>query len=156
MSTEKSVLEWQVEPEEIRRMGETSNRYLDSIRGRSKLRLNPPKRNSLPWLIIGTARAVLNTATETINSAAEFLMSQDRLLRELCGISLPVPQINPGPDGSIDLFWKQPTWELLVNVPENANESASFYGEDQTGHTIKGSLDTSEPNLGVIVWLMKK
>ena len=93
---------------------------------------------------------------ETLNNAEEFLMSQDRLLRETWKMSLPVPQINPGPDGSIDLFWNPPTWELLVNVPARANEAASFYGEDHTGHNIKGSFDTSEFNLGLITWLIKK
>lgn len=92
---------------------------------------------------------------ETLDKAAEFLRSQDKLILGIQNRSLPVPQINPGPDGSIDLFWKQPTWELLVNVPARANEGASFYGEDNTGQHIKGSFGTSIFNLELVMWLMK-
>jgi hypothetical protein len=155
MSTEKSVLEWQVEPEEIEEWVDIeSESGFDPGSLEAEIESAQEKLTALAdnWDGEGSAEY----SKETINNAAEFLMSQDLLLRKICGMSLPVPQINPGPDGSIDLFWKQPTWELLVNVPANSNQAASFYGEDQTGHTIKGSLDTSEPNLGVIVWLMKK
>ena len=65
-----------------------------------------------------------------------------------------MPQINPGPDGSIDLFWDQPTLELLVNIPANSTQEASFYGEDRRSH-IKGSFDTSERGIGVVFWLMR-
>ena len=152
MSTQGSVLEWQAEREEIKAWESIESNF-DSDLLEAEIESAHEKLTALTdnWDGEGSAEY----KTETVNSAAEFLMSQDRLLRELCGTSLPVPQINPGPDGSIDLFWKQPTWELLVNVPENANESASFYGEDLTGHTIKGSLDPSVPNLGVIMWLIK-
>ena len=153
MSTQGSVLEWQAEREEIEAW-EIIESEFDSESLEAEIESAHEKLTVLAdnWDGEGSAEY----KTETINTAAEFLMSQGRLLHEICGMSLPVPQINPGPDGSIDLFWKQPTWELLVNVPANSNQAASFYGEDQTGHTIKGSLDTSEPNIGVIVWLMKK
>ncbi len=153
MSTQGSVLEWPADRVEIKPWESIESEF-DSESLEAGIESAHEKLTALAdnWDGEGSAEY----KTETVNSAAEFLMSQDRLLRELRGISLPVPQINPGPDGSIDLFWKQPTWELLVNVPENASESASFYGEDQTGHTIKGSLDTSVPNLGVIMWLIKK
>jgi hypothetical protein len=152
MSSRGSVLEWQAEQEEIKAWENIESEF-DSESLEAEIEAAHEKLTALAdnWDGEGSA----GYKTETVDGAAEFLMSQDRLLRELRRISLPVPQINPGPDGSIDLFWKQPTWELLVNVPENANESASFYGEDQTGHTIKGSLDTSAPNLGVIMWLIK-
>lgn len=153
MSSQGSVLEWQAEQEEIKAW-ETIESESESESLEAVIESAHEKLTALPdnWDGEGSA----GYKTETVNSAAEFLIGQDRLLRELRGISLPVPQINPGPDGSIDLFWKQPTWELLVNVPKKGNEFASFYGEDQTGHTIKGSFDTSVPNLGVIMWLIDK
>lgn len=153
MSSQGSVLEWQAEQEEIKAW-ETIESESDSESLEAEIEAAHEKLTSLPdnWDGEGSA----GYKTETVNSAAEFLIGQDRLLRELRGISLPVPQINAGPDGSIDLFWKQSTWELLVNVPKKGNEFASFYGEDRTGHTIKGSFDTSVPNLGVIMWLINK
>ena len=94
-------------------------------------------------------------AKDTLDRAAMFLRAQDQLLWNLLTFRLPVPNINPGPDGSIDLFWEQVSWELLVNIPATPTQTASFYGEDSGGQTIKGNLGTSEPNVGLSLWLMK-
>ena len=94
-------------------------------------------------------------AKDTLDRAAMFLRVQDQLLWELRKIRLPVPNINPGPDGSIDLFWEQVSWELLVNIPATRTQAASFYGEGAGAGMIKGNLDTSEPNVELTLWLMK-
>jgi hypothetical protein len=66
----------------------------------------------------------------------------------------PPPRIGPGPDGSIDLHWKQKTWELLVNIPADDTQMAVFYGDDFGAAKIKGSFDPKAVDLGIINWLM--
>ncbi len=57
--------------------------------------------------------------------------------------------------GSIDLHWKQPTWELLVNIPAEETRRAAFYGDDYGAGAIKGSGDAGRHNFGLLEWLMK-
>ena len=156
MSITTAVREWQVEPEKIPQewpiVESEPESDFNSELIQAEIESAQDKLTALADNWDGEGSAKYNK--ETLNTAAEFLMNQSRFLRIL-EKRLPIPQINPGPDGSIDLFWNQSTWELLVNIPSIENEAASFYGEDQTGHTIKGSFDTSETNFGVITWLMK-
>ncbi len=83
---------------------------------------------------------------ETFNRAVAFLTTYVEGLWESCGMPLPIPRIGPGPDGSIDLHWKQPSWELLVNIPTDPNEAASYSGEDDEGHQSRGFLGTEKFN----------
>ena len=91
---------------------------------------------------------------DTFNRAIAFLTTHAQWLWESCGICLPVPRIGPGPDGSIDIHWKQTSWELLVNIPADASEMATFYGDNYEAQKIRGSLDPKNFNLGIATWLM--
>jgi hypothetical protein len=92
---------------------------------------------------------------ETMRRAAVFVRTQfDRLL-DIFGMDAPVPYINPGPNGTIDIHWKQPTWQLLVNIPANEGEPASFYGDDTDGDSIKGTVNINSHKFGLLAWLMK-
>ena len=68
---------------------------------------------------------------------------------------IPAPEILPGPKGSIDILWKSPLCELLVNIPTDPSKPATFYGDDKESMTIKGHLDPSRPNPGLLAWLMR-
>ena len=92
---------------------------------------------------------------DTFNRAVAFLTTYAERLWESWGIPLPIPRIGPGPDGSIDLYWKQPHWELLVNIPTDPNEAASFSGEDDGGHQSRGFQDTEKFNEIFETWLKK-
>src|SRR2546428_6140624 len=65
----------------------------------------------------------------TWQRASDFLARQANVARKGLGKELPVPKILPGPDGSIDLHWKRPDFELILNVPADAAKSATFYGD---------------------------
>jgi hypothetical protein len=92
---------------------------------------------------------------DTFHRAIAFLTTHAKWLWESCRVRLPVPRIGPGPDGTIDLHWKQPSWELLVNIPADANEPATFYGDNYGAQKIRGSLDPRNFfNLGIAAWLM--
>lgn len=91
---------------------------------------------------------------DTLDRAIAFLMMHSEQIRKCYHLHLPVPKIGPGPKGSIDLHWKRPAWELLVNIPANANEMAAFYGDNYGAQKIKGSVDPRIFNLGLASWLM--
>jgi hypothetical protein len=72
------------------------------------------------------------------------------------GIPLDVPRIDPGPDGSIDLHWIAPTFELLINVPGQERCGAGFYGDDRRSVKIKGSLDPDVLNHWLVQWIAER
>lgn len=90
----------------------------------------------------------------TLDRAVAFLTTYLEEIWEKYGIRIPVPRMGPGPDGSIDIHWKQPTWELLVNIPADDSAMAVFYGDNYGAQKIKGSLDPRNFNLGIAAWLM--
>lgn len=73
--------------------------------------------------------------SRTLNRAA-------KLLRDNCN-GLPAPDIGPGPDGSIDLYWNLPNIELLINVPDigNGENFMSFYADGKGIKSLKGFID---------------
>jgi hypothetical protein len=91
----------------------------------------------------------------TLDRAINFLITHSSGFSEVSGRNAPVPQINPAPGGSIDIHWKQASWELLVNIPAAIDQKAAFYGDDYGKGTIKGTLDLDRYNFGLLEWLMK-
>jgi hypothetical protein len=91
---------------------------------------------------------------EALARAAYFLTAHSAKGHDLCSSYPPAPRIGPGPNGSIDLHWKQEKWELLVNIPANDTQMAVFYGDDYGAAKIKGSFDPKAVNLGIVNWLM--
>jgi hypothetical protein len=69
---------------------------------------------------------------------------------------LDPPDIAPGPDGSIDLHWDYPAYEMLINIPRDESSMAGFYGDDRGRISIKGKFDPSQVNEGLLLWLMRK
>jgi hypothetical protein len=130
----------------------------------------PPVMSSLR-LVIEASRNILELTEDwddekspgysesTWNRAVKFLSKNALYLWRRHKIYLEAPRILPGPDGSIDLHWRMPKRELLVNIPANAEEPASYYGDDReegTENAIRGkSLDTSAHNEWIFLWLMK-
>lgn len=92
----------------------------------------------------------------TWQRAIDFLRLHDRIARRTTGEEMVVPEIGPGPDGGIDLFWSTKQFELLVFVPTDVAEPATFYGDDYGKQTIKGSLSTSEVTPGLLQWLIRR
>ena len=89
----------------------------------------------------------------TWNRAVEFVTLQWAHYFAVSGRSMPVPEILPGPAGSIDLYWKFSRFELLVNIPAEPQKPASFYGDDYGNAKIEGTFDPNLPNRGLLVWL---
>jgi hypothetical protein len=63
------------------------------------------------------------------------------------------PRVLPGPDGSVDLHWDEPKYELLVNIPAQRSAWAGFYGDDRGNLTIKGKVHPDSFNCGLVLFL---
>ena len=88
---------------------------------------------------------------ETIRRAGALLR---KLARCYIGIAeIPVPSIGPGPDGTIELFWRGESGRLLVNVPASDSEPVVLYGEHDRGTKAKESFELSRLDK-VAAWLM--
>lgn len=73
---------------------------------------------------------------------------------ERLGLPPVAPRITHGPDGSIDVLWRTPTREFLLNVPADEEQLAEFYGDDLRGQqSIRGALNTGHPNEWLLAWL---
>ncbi len=95
----------------------------------------------------------LGYSEDTFNRAVAFLTTYAERLWESDGIPLPVPRIGPGPEASIDLYWKRPRWELLVNIPADPSEAASYSAEDDGGHRSRGFVPTEKFDSRFGTWL---
>ena len=158
------VLEWKTEDDEVELPPKWSETK-DAPATQSKFRTESSSNIALKAEIEQAKRILeleddwdgegsLGYSEDTFNRAIEFLTTHVERLWDTHRIRLPIPRIGPGPDGSIDLHWKQPSWELLVNIPAAANERATFYGDNYEAHEIRGSLDPKNFNLGIATWLM--
>ena len=134
-------------------------------KGKSSWEMNPvpPEEDALLDDVLETASEIVSVRFDqdepTILSAAfdrarKFLRTQSLEMKKRLGYFPPTPNISPGPNGSVDLHWEQPTWRLLVNIPATETH-ASFYGECAGNGKIKGNLDPNRWNLGITSWLSK-
>jgi hypothetical protein len=85
--------------------------------------------------------------------ATDFVVKNAKALWNTFGRRMDVPDIAPGPKGSIDVHWKTRRYELLVNFPPAPSEMASFYGDDYGKMVIKGTLDPKTTNAGLLACL---
>jgi hypothetical protein len=64
------------------------------------------------------------------------------------------PLIYNGPEGGIDILWEHGERSLLLNVTAGAQSRATFYGRDQSGLELKGTLDPTAPELWFLLLLL--
>jgi len=91
----------------------------------------------------------------TWRRATNFIKEAAISYQENYGDLTVAPRILPGPDGSIDVHWKTPTREVLINIPANEETPAGYYGSSSSNVTIKGKLDPSVRNLWLLLWLLQ-
>lgn len=93
----------------------------------------------------------------TLERAGAFLRTVARFATDECGAEIGVPNIDPGPDGTIDIHWESSGFELLVNIPDAPGERATFYGDDFGSFVVKGDIDPASPAaeaLRLFSWLL--
>ena len=84
-----------------------------------------------------------------------FLLRNATDFWEVTGAAIPAPKVGPAQEGSIDLLWKIGDRMLLLNIPEDSAQPASFYGEKGALDSIKGNLDTASQSHWLLMWLTK-
>lgn len=77
------------------------------------------------------------------NRAVTFVMRGGSRLWKQHGIRVEPPELFPTTGGGIDIEWESDGDDLLIHVPPDEAESATYYGKDGAGHVIKESLDLS-------------
>ncbi len=91
----------------------------------------------------------------TLKRARHVVWTNTLRLWEALKLSIDVPRVLPGPDGSIDIHWKHGQRQLFVNVPADGDKPATYYGDDRSQNVVKGSLDTSAQQEWLLLWLTK-
>lgn len=91
----------------------------------------------------------------TWDRAASFLWACEHVFHDYTQLHIPAPRITPGPDGTIDIHWKNTKRELLLNIPVSPDEHASFYGDNTLGQQVKGKFDTNNVSEWLVFWLVQ-
>lgn len=87
--------------------------------------------------------------------AVGFLLSNAVQFWNDRGWAVAAPDLSPGAYGSIDLHWRLPRRELLLNIPVEPADPHRFYGHDGSfEHAVKGAIDPEADNSWLMVWLM--
>ena len=91
----------------------------------------------------------------TFDFAANFLKSYSSYLFNSYNIFIPVPEINPCKDGSIDLAWRTKNARMLINIrSENGKYYAFYYGDRYNNKMpIKGNVPLPEFSESLAVWM---
>jgi hypothetical protein len=91
---------------------------------------------------------------DTWERATHFLRKQVEVLEDdFCCIPVPLPQIAPADKGSIDLHWSFDDRQLLVNIPSDSSNLATYFGENSKGETVAGKFDPGHHNFTLAAWL---
>jgi hypothetical protein len=165
MPTATLAVEWKREaaqPEELTKEKEQVVAWEDAV-GRSSARAVRVAQRGLEAEIerskqILTLQAELASggttvySEDTLHRSIAFLVAHSEWLRRSCGLKLPTPAIGIGPNGSVDLYWKEPTRQLLINMPAKADELATFYGNYGI-QKIRGSFDLRKLQYSIAAWL---
>ena len=83
----------------------------------------------------------------TWKTAIKFLITLSNLAYDKIGVIIDAPRIYHSSEGSIDLLWKKDHYRLLINIPEDQDSLATFYGDDYESQKIEGAFDPNKNNL---------
>lgn len=92
-------------------------------------------------------------AQATWERAVRFLLESALGVWRAYGIASPAPQIQNGPEGTIDLLWESSDFSLLLNIPVDEVEPASYYGSNARGEEMRGTLDARQPHEFLLLWM---
>lgn len=99
----------------------------------------------------------LTCSQETWRRATKILTDHALSVWEKAKAVIRPPVISAGPDGSVDLYWTATPYGLLLNVPADPAQAATYYGDDATNpdsNRASGKLDSTRLiDPGVLMWL---
>jgi hypothetical protein len=92
-----------------------------------------------------------------LQKAANFLVDYALWVLGEHDLVIATPNIYPGPDGSVDILWKNEEFKLLINVQPHPNVFATFFGKVNDGEEfIEGKFKTGNINQNVFLVLLKQ
>ncbi len=77
---------------------------------------------------------------ETWLKTVSFVAEYANWLFDLFGKTMAVPKIYHGPDSSIDIYWENERFNLLINIPPGT-APATFYGDNYGTQITEGRFD---------------
>lgn len=90
----------------------------------------------------------------TYVNAISFLVKYVKWVWDEKIYALPTPKILPGSNGSIDLYWKKNSYDLIITIPEAPNLVAHYYGDDKKDRVCEGTFRFQEDNEGMFLSLL--
>jgi len=92
------------------------------------------------------------TWIRAVSLLSEYTMAACEVQRR----DLPLPLIHNGPEGSIDILWRSPNRELLLNVPAESDELPTYYGDNRAGgEHVEGELMPPNVMKWLLMWLLE-
>lgn len=82
-----------------------------------------------------------------------FLLGALKMIWEKERRVMVAPTINAVSGGTIDVHWKTQMSELLINVPRDLTKPATFYGDNFSDQSIKGTLCLTTKDYWLLLWL---
>jgi hypothetical protein len=67
----------------------------------------------------------------------------------------PIPDIEPGPNGGIDLLWEYDAFELLLHIPAE-DQGISFFGNNKMKAELKGVFQNEEDENLLFSWIISR
>jgi hypothetical protein len=99
----------------------------------------------------------LACSQETWQRASKILIEHALAVWGKINMVIRAPAISAGPDGSVDLYWTAAPYGLLVNIPLDPKQPATYFGDDATNpdaNRTSGTLDPTKPTaVGILMWL---
>lgn len=99
----------------------------------------------------------LACSQETWRRATKILIDHALSIWEKLTVAIRPPVISAGPEGSVDLYWSSDPYGLLLNVPADPKQPATYFGDDATNpdsNRTSGKLDPGKPiDVGILMWL---
>lgn len=94
---------------------------------------------------------------ETWQRSYKFLRGMLVQLREGSDVDLEPPMVSVGENASVEFYWSTPTFELLITIPEDVKERASFLGRNlKRGARIVDTFDPTSYHPGLIAWIVNR
>ncbi len=92
---------------------------------------------------------------EVWSKTVRFVAEYARWLFDVFGKIMVTPKIYHGPEGSIDVYWENQQFNLLINIPPG-EAHATFYGDNYGAQVTEGRFDPENfqqsllPHLSII------
>lgn len=87
----------------------------------------------------------------------QMILKYSKSILESKNIVIDEPDINPCPNGSIDLSWRSQEYALLINISKNSSKYVcSYYGKSyETDEDIKNINDPLDIDKELEFWISK-